>query len=1192
MSNLHNSANRYLPASPGAPGSAGRLCRFFALVTIACVWTSGCERGGTDDFIPLMNRGKAYLENRDSKNAIEVLSRAVRLQPKSAEALRNLARAHRLANQPREALAALHRVDGAQADSATTQYLTALTLMRLSRFEEAVVHFGRAVSLDPDSATLRFQLAGAFQAVGNHDMAREQLQATVRLDPLHASAHFRLASDARKAGDAELFQRHQLEFARLRKLFGDETRSAEALEICEYTAPESAPIIAGGKATPTTKGIEIQFVDATDSVLPNPSDRVATAAAVLDVNEAGEATVFIAGAGGELGLLRFGVGGTVTRSAITTNLPASFTPSGCAIGNFHDDVPTGTKYDRTMHAFNDVALFGPTGLRLLKRVGPNEYRDVTESAGLANVPADRVRWVDYEHDGDLDLAVTTGERFTLWQNNGDGTFRDVTADVGLDAANGASDILAVDLDADVAVDLILARGSESTLVYENQRAGRFAGMSEPPGPWPAASRVVADDLDNDGRPDVVLLSGHVATVHFSKTPTRSRIELSGLDLTGAVLLDYDNDGLVDLGVFGRSSAASDAGSIRLFRNTDRDTSWHDATETTGLAVLDLPPIVDVVPFDFDIDGDSDLLIVTAGGGLRLLRNDGGDANGRLTIRLSTVKTNTTGIGTHIELRDRSWWVTRSVTGPVINVGLGGRKHVDSVQTVWSNGVVDNQVDVSVTSKPLTIVEKNVAVGSCPFLYAWDGHRFRFITDILGNAPIGLSLSRNVILPADPSEFVMIGNAKQFPPHEGAYTVLVTDEFREVLYLDQAKLIAVDHAPGVEVHTTDKLMAPPFPPSELWAMREAKPLRSAVGDDGMDRTEAVRRLDGRFSRPGCPLPPPYRGMCEPMALTLDFGPLDASRPLVLGLTGWLQYGDASVNIAMSQNEGLTIINPLLEVEAPDGTWHEIDANAGMPAGKTKTILCDLTGRLPVGARRLRLTTTLEIRWDRIALFERLPLPHSDVHEMVPAHAELSWRGFSEIKQREPQHPTTPDFDVVSEYPPWRTALSGWCTEYGVVTELTTERDDRLVVVNSGDALRLEFDASRLRPTPAGMERTFFFYSFGWEKDGDHNVVEDLGAATRHRAQPGLTQLHSFLLQHERSCRGHVGLKTLRRDYDPVVLPPDWTLQRIVQLVRNLQRLRIRVQRRQGNQLTIAVHNTPDLGHNERFPNRVLLTDSRL
>ena len=271
------------------------------------------------------------------------------------------------------------------------------------------------------------------------------------------------------------------------------------------------------------------------------------------------------------------------------------------------------------------------------------------------------------------------------------------------------------------------------------------------------------------------------------------------------------------------------------------------------------------------------------------------------------------------------------------------------------------------------------------------------------------------------------------------------------------------------------------------MREAKPLRSAVGDDGMDRTEAVRRLDGRFSRPGCPLPPPYRGMCEPMALTLDFGPLDASRPLVLGLTGWLQYGDASVNIAMSQNEGLTIINPLLEVEAPDGTWHEIDANAGMPAGKTKTILCDLTGRLPVGARRLRLTTTLEIRWDRIALFERLPLPHSDVHEMVPAHAELSWRGFSEIKQREPQHPTTPDFDVVSEYPPWRTALSGWCTEYGVVTELTTERDDRLVVVNSGDALRLEFDASRLRPTPAGMERTFFFYSFGWEKDGDHNVV---------------------------------------------------------------------------------------------------------
>jgi len=311
--------------------------------------------------------------------------------------------------------------------------------------------------------------------------------------------------------------------------------------------------------------------------------------------------------------------------------------------------------------------------------------------------------------------------------------------------------------------------------------------------------------------------------------------------------------------------------------------------------------------------------------------------------------------------------------------------------------------------------------------------------------------------------------------------------REVLYLDEARLLAVDHAPGVELHATDKLAPPPFPPSELWALGSLVPPRAARGDDGVERGPALAALDGDFAPPGVALPPPLRGMTAPLALTLDFGPLGAWRSPVLALTGWLQYGDASTNVALSQNPDVAVVAPRLEAETADGRWQPLDVVVGMPAGKTKTILVDLDGKLPPGARRLRLTTSFEIRWDRIALGERLAADAVVLQALAPATAELGWHGFSDLRARAPRHPTTPRWDETAERPPWRTGLRGWVTRYGDVLELVRERDARLALLHAGDALELRFDAAGLRPVPPQHVRTFFFYSVGWDKDGDHNVV---------------------------------------------------------------------------------------------------------
>jgi hypothetical protein len=161
---------------------------------------------------------------------------------------------------------------------------------------------------------------------------------------------------------------------------------------------------------------------------------------------------------------------------------------------------------------------------------------------------------------------------------------------------------------------------------------------------------------------------------------------------------------------------------------------------------------------------------------------------------------------------------------------------------------------------------------------------------------------------------------------------------------------------------------------------------------------------------------------------------------------------------------------------------------MPSGKTKTILCDLGGKLPSGSKRLRLTTTFELRWDRIALFERIAETEFEQREVFPRSAELRFRGFSEIKSRAPGHPQTPAYDKVSARPPWRTTPQGWCTRYGDVLDLVRSRDERLAILNAGDVVTLRFDAKVLPPVAPGRERTFFFHSVGWDKDADHNVVE--------------------------------------------------------------------------------------------------------
>ena len=1018
------------------------------------------------------NTGAAYLENRDQTAAVEVFTRATTLAPDDAVAWRNLARAHLIGDEASDgasAQAAVARALALDPQSAAGHYLLGLAHKRQTKHAEAAKAFEAAAARDARSAVPRFQAGRALEEAGRLDDAEIQLRDAVRLDPRHAAAHYRLSRHAARRRDMDAARQFAETFRRLKGAVG--AQSDALLERCVHTEPETTPVAASEPAP-----WRVRF---TETAAPAGAER-ATIAAVLDVDAGGRVEIIAIDDAGRLH--RWGPAASKAEVSGPA-LPGPWT--AIAVGDFRDRVPEGEPYVPETHATADFALVGPGGVRLIEQTGPSQFEDVTEAAGLAGARGHAIEWVDIEHDGDLDLAVGGDDGVTLWRNRGDGRFEDGTADAGLAEAGGVVDLAAVDLEGDVGVDLIFAAGDGPTRLYGHQGIGRLQARAAPTGEWPAARRVVIDDFDNDMQPDAALVTADRVAFVYGGARTRDHVAHRGGPIAR---LDADGDGWLDLVTDGP----------RLWRN-EAGRAWREVTAETFGELNGKPgklaELIQLIAVDFDADGDTDLIAIAKNGGARWLRNDAEAHGGQLVVRPVGLKTNPSAIGTHVSLRAGGHRVSRFVGTLPVTLGLGGHETVDAVRIVWGNGVIDNTVNPPV-GRALVIEEKKVATGSCPFLYVWDGEGFRFASDLLGNSPVGLPLRRDLLLPADPDELVEIGD---IAPRDGAYLVEVTSEFREVLYLDEARLVAVDHPSDVEVHPTDKIQPPPFPKSEIHGITKVRSAANAIDFDGTDTTDELRNIDGRFTGPGLPLPPPLRGIVAPRALTFDFGPLDPQRPLVLLLTGWLQYGDASTNIAASQNPSLKIIPPSLEVEIAPDRWQPVDVVVGMPAGKTKTILVDLAGALPNGAGRLRLTTTFELRWDRVAIGERTGDPVT--HHVAPNRAELRWRGFSDLRQRASNHPTTPDYDNVAPRPPWAATPAGWVTRFGDVLPLVGARDARLALAHGGDAISLAFPVDAFPAVPAGSVRTFFFYTYGWAKDGDPNVEGAAAVAPLPEAAPG-------------------------------------------------------------------------------------------
>ena len=697
---------------------------------------------------------------------------------------------------------------------------------------------------------------------------------------------------------------------------------------------------------------------------------------------------------------------------------------------------------------------------------------VREKSGYRRTPlpeGERVLPIDYDSDGDLDLYVTSKSGDHLLRNNLDGTWTDVTAS-SLPGKRESLAAVTADFDRDGDPDLVLIRRGGGLVLLDNLRGGRFAEREVGLPASGAFLAVATGDVNADGRPDLVWTTETSAFVAINRGDG-TFLPAVELPAGGAPLLfDFDNDGSLDLFL------ASPKGSA-LFRN--------DGSGRFARVEGRLPAALDAEAIDFDGDGDLDLVLVTAAGGALLLENQGGNANAWIDVALEGLptgssKVNRFGFGSEVEVKAGNLYAFRTVSRPVTHVGLADSRRADVLRVVWTNGVPQNALAPRVKT---LVREVQQLKGSCPFLYAFDGRRWSFVTDVLGRSPVGLLYDGVHQAPADTREWLIVSGNVLAPSADGKLTLDLTEELWETAYVDFVQLWAVDHPAGVELVPDEKMVPPPFPPKRLWTVSRPRTPR-AIDGKGIDRTQEIARADGRYL--GGFAPTRYQGIVEPHDLVLELPDARRARKVMLYLTGWIQYADTSINVSLSQGGNPRPAGPILEVPDGRGGWRVAVPAMGYPAGKTKTMPIDLSDVLNRSDPRVRIRTNLAIFWDRICYtVDEEPAAISRTAAPLTS-ARLFFRGFSRMTRESADAPQTFVHDDVETSPRWAD-MAGLYTGFGDVRELLTAPDDRYVVFKGGDAVRLEFEARPLPPLRAGWVRDWLFVSDGWDKDADKNTV---------------------------------------------------------------------------------------------------------
>lgn len=1069
------------------------------------LWRSGLPGPGSsayEKYVEAFQVGVAALDADLPQVAEEHLTRAVEWIPQEPAGWANRGLLYLRTGRLPEAARDLQYAESLAPNDPAIHKLLGLLAQRRGQFGEATAHLRRAVELDRDDVKALYSLAQILDQdnPGGNDAERQRL--TERILALQPNNLYVLVERLRLAtrqSDAGAVRDTLEQFRRLAPGWSEPTRIALGelesklnvligpdglLPVLRFSnllrrepafprnAAEVAPpnSLAGDSLLSLLCLIPVQHapapidVELTFTPEPLPQSPAGVWDVVLPVWLTGEGqpAVFVANSK------------EIRRTDNESTLPSiPVSSQGVIPLDWNNDLRT------------DLLLAGAVGLRFYQQQEDGTLDDTTVKTQL---PDDLLHAeyhgalaADVDLDGDMDvlLARRVGPPW-FFRNNFDGTF---TPQAIFSDMDGPQTFAWADFDHDGAPDAALLDAHGRLRVFANERMAVFREWPVPP-PVERFLALAIADANEDGVLDIVTVRDDGVLSAISDREKRSSWAVTELGrwegISGArqasvpllLVADLDNNGAPDL----------------LISDTEHSAIWLGvgAGKFQTLRV-NLPPRLSAVA-DLRGEGRIDLLGLDQEGRPLLLRNTGRKNYHWQTIRPRAVRTpdegdnriNSYGIGGEIELRTGTHVVKQAISGPVVHFGLGQRSRSDVLRIVWPNGTsqVEFQSPINQTVEAVQRLK-----GSCPFLFAWNGQRFEFVTDFMWSTPLGMYINAG-----DKGGFLQTTDWVKIPgdrltARDGCYELRVNANLWETHFIDHLALLVVDHAPGTEMFVDERFYLEPAEPA-FHLTEEPRRVARAWDHQGRDATNEVREVDGVYlDRCGRGA---YQGVTQNHWVEVDLGDNAPSEgPLWLVARGWIHPTDSSINYALEQGKhdhprGLT-----LEVPDGHGGWKPGREQLGFPAGKDKTILVRLDGVDGSGvSRRFRLRTNMEIYWDALEYARGRDEAPATRQRLLPYRADLRFRGIVAMTQANASSPELPHYDqVVSRGQYWRD-LVGYYTRYGDIRELLEQVDDRYAILSGGDEMVLRFTAPAEQPP--GWKRDFVWVADGWVKDGDFNT----------------------------------------------------------------------------------------------------------
>jgi tetratricopeptide (TPR) repeat protein len=1087
-----------------------------------------------DQLIYHNNIGIALLEQFSFREAIAEFEKCLKINAGFVPGLVNAGLGHFYLQEFPKAQEFLLSALSAEPSQPNALFGMGMIYRNQNQMDLALDSFKKILTVDPQDPLVLYQVGQIYLKKQDYDQAEVALQKVVELSPYDTAAYYNLATTLIRKGNQAEGQKVMEAFTRLREKGGSSSTGTQYGEQGRYMLAIGEYQDIKNLAAPDTprSAKPIRFLDVTKSagITFQHGAQGSTAGAKANVSLMGSGAAFCDyDSDGYLDLYLANSSSDPARSRSTlyhndgkglfedVTEKSGIHASGLGMGGYWGDFNNDGKPDLFLTNSGPNILY--------QNNGDGTFADVTTKAEVGGGE----HWhlsaavADYDHDGDLDIfvgnyldvrrpasgntiadpIVPPGGGCHLFRNNGDGTFTDVADEAKVKIPQEAiSSVTFTDFDNHRDVDFWTASPFTGNHLYSNQRVGTFKDLNAELGSIANlnAQSVAVADYNKDGWMDFVLTQKVGDPVLLVKNLGNGKFQIenplsSKPAAPGASegwmsqFFDYDNDGDLDLLVV--RGDKSDVGP-ELWENQG-DSKFVNVTDKVGLNQLRGKPYRSATFGDFDNDGDTDVLLTVNGGTPVLLRNDGGNQNNWIKVRLQGTNSNKSGIGTKVEVKSGTLWQKVEINGgsgylsqspPEVILGLGNHKSVDVVRLLWPGGVLQSEINLPVNQTKL-IHELDRKGTSCPLLYTWNGTRYQFVTDFLGGCAIGFLEAPGHYNTPDTDEYVKI-DGTQLQLKDGKYSLKINNQLEEVLYIDQTELLALDHPSDVEVFPNERLMPePPYPSFRVFAARNTAPPKSAWDSHGNDVLPLIARVDRTYPDSFKLLP--YKGYAEEHDLILNLGDLSGATNINLLMTAWIDYADSTANFKAAQKsescpDGAKLVPPYVQVKNAKGQWETAISSMGFPAGLPKTMLVDLTGKFLTRDYRVRIVTSMRIYWDQILVNTFSASPETRQHHLAPQHAELRYVGFPREFSPDGRKPLIYDYAWIDPMAPWK-SHTGDYTRFGEVTTLLQSKEDMYVIMRNGDEIQIDFAASSLPSLPSGWKRSFFFYADGFGKDMD-------------------------------------------------------------------------------------------------------------